>query len=432
MSTRALPVLLVLAAACQPDPEPHHPGDPDPCSGASGTLCTWLGVPGVAMLAPEGTHRLEANTYLPQDGVFDRLGRFHFIDFNNHRLRRVNEDGTVETIAGTGFLGDGVVVGGAPLPEGPALDFAFNHPTDLAFDPADDTSLFVAAWHNSRITQVDLHDDPAENVARFHCGTGARAFGGDGGPALAAKLDLPASIAFDDDGRLYVMDQANQLIRRIDPDGTIETYAGLVETRDVTDPLTGVVTSLTKGWPGYEGDGGPVEEARFHASVGQAADPSSRLTVADGWLYLVDTDNHLVRRIDLSTDTVERYAGKVETRTGDFDANPTTPETTETRGFPGFSDGPRLEAAFDGPRDLEVDGDGNVFVADTGNHCVRRIAPDGEVTTVAGICGRPGFEGDDGPATEALLYKPYGLELTPDGGLMIADSGNQVFRKLYP
>jgi hypothetical protein len=429
---RALTLLPLFAAiACKPDPEPGKPSL-DPCSGDSGTLCTWLGVPGVAMLAPEGTHRLEANSYLPQDGVFDSLGRFVFIDFNNHRLRRVNEDDTVETVAGTGFLGDGVVVGGAPLPEGPALDFAFNHPTDLAFDPADDTHLLVAAWHNSRITLVEMHDDPIENMARFHCGTGARSFSGDGGPALAAKLDLPASVAFDDEQRLYVMDQANQLIRRIDPDGTIDTYAGVVETRDVTDTVTGAVTTLTKGWPGYAGDGGSVTEARFHASVGQAADPSSRITIVDGFLYLVDTDNHVVRRIDLSNDTIELFAGKVETRTGDFDANPTTPETTETRGFPGYADGERLEAAFNGPRDIEVDADGTVFVADTGNHCVRRISTDGTVDTVAGICGQPGFEGDDGPATEALLYKPYGIELTPDGGLLIGDSGNQVFRKLFP
>lgn len=422
---------LLSAVACQRDDEPPPPGV-DPCSGGSGTLCTWLGVPEVAMLAAEGTHRLEANSYLPQDGVYDDQGRFLFIDFNNHRLRRVELDDTVTTFAGTGFLGDGVVVGGAPLPEGPALDFAFNHPTDLALDPSDPERLFVAAWHNSRITEIGLHEDPAENVARFHCGTGARSFGGDGGPALAAKLDLPASIAFDEDGVMYVMDQANQVIRSILPDGTISTYAGLVEARDVTDPVSGVVTTLTKGWPGYEGDGGPVELARFHASVGQAADPSSRIAVADGFLYVADTDNHVIRVIDLEAGTIDRLAGRVETRTGDFDANPTTPETTETRGFPGYADGAAFDAAFSGPRDLEVDADGNVFVADTGNHCVRRIAPDGEVSTVAGVCGEPGFDGDDGPATEAHLYKPYGVELTPDGGLMIADSGNQVFRKLWP
>lgn len=424
-------LLLPLSAlvACTPDdPEPSR----DPCSGTSGTLCTWLGVPETAMLAEEGAHRLDSASYLPQDGVYDSAGRFHFIDFNNHRLRRVNADDSVETVAGTGFLGDGVVLGGVPLPEGPALDFAFNHPTDLAFDPLDDTQLYVAAWHNSRITVIDLARDPVENMARFHCGTGARSFGGDGGPALAAKLDLPASVAFDDDHNLYVMDQANQIVRRIDPAGIITTVAGIVESRDVTDPVTGATTTLTKGWPGYAGDGGPATEARFHASVGQAADPSSRLTVADGALWIVDTDNHLVRRMDLATGIIDRYAGKVETRTGDFDGNPTTPETTETRGFPGFADGPAEEAAFSGPRDLEVDADGTVYVADTGNHCVRKITPDGQVSTVAGVCGEPGFDGDDGPAEEALLYKPYGVEITPDGGLMIADSGNQVFRKLWP
>lgn len=431
---RAFILLSVLLGACTGDEPTDDTADGivDPCTGASGTICTWIGIPGTAMYAAEGLHRLEATTYLPQDGVFGPDGRFFFIDFNNHRIRSVQPDDTVITQAGSGFLGDGIVDAGLSVPAGPALDFAFNHPTDLNFDPLDDTKLYVAAWHNSRITVLHLADTPADNVAEYECGTGARAFGGDGGPAISAKLDLPASLDFDDDHNLYIMDQANQLIRKVDDSHVISTYAGKVETRDITDPTTGAVTPTTKGWPGYAGDGGPVSAAQFHASVGQAADPSSRIAIHDGMMYVSDTENQVIRRIDLTTNTIELFAGVIETRSGDLDANPTTPDTTETRGFPGYADGDRLSAVFNGPRDIEVAEDGTVYVADTGNNCVRKIDPAGQVSTLAGVCGTPGFDGDNGPADQALLYHPYGVAIAPDGRIIIADSGNQVFRAVYP
>jgi sugar lactone lactonase YvrE len=423
-------VLLLAASACTPTEE--DPIEPAlPCDDASGNICTWIGIPQTAIFAAEGLNRLEAATYLPQDGVFGPDGRFYFIDFNNHRIRRVEADDTVTTVAGSGFLGDGIV-GADGLPgEGPALDFAFNHPTDLAFHPLDDTKLYVSAWHNSRINVIDL----VTGTATFECGTGARSFGGDGGPALTAALDLPASLVFEPDGQFYIMDQANQLIRHVDLDHVITTYAGIIETRQTgTNPDTGAPINKTAGWPGYAGDGGPVTEARFFASVGQAADPSSRIAIADRDLYIADTENHVIRRIDLDADTIHLFAGKIETRTGDNDGMPATPETTDTRGWPGYEGdgGDALEARFNGPRDVEVGPDGSVYVADTMNHCVRKIAPDGVVSTIAGQCGVPGFAGDGAPATEALLYRPFGLEIAPDGAILIADTGNQVFRRVSP
>jgi hypothetical protein len=434
MNTKLLLSFVLLAAACKPadDTDPVDdttdttdttPVEPT-CDETPGSICTWLGIPSVAMFASEGLNRLESATYLPLDGLYGPDGKFYFIDFNNHRIRRVESDDTVHTIAGSGFLGDG--------PQGPAATFAFNHPTDLAFHPLDDTKLYVAAWHNSRVNIVDL----VTGNASFGAATGARSYGGDNGPASAAALDLPASVAFEDDGTYYVMDQANQLIRKVDPALTITTYAGIVETRNIDDdgnPDTPNV-DRTKGWPGYAGDGGPALQARFHASVGQAADPSSRIALHNGWLYIADTENHLIRRIDLASGNIERFAGAVSEGSWDHDFNVSTPEIVETKGWPGTAGdgGDRLDAEFNGPRDLEVDDVGNVFIADTGNHCVRKIDTTGVVSTVAGQCGTPGFSGDFGPATDALLYKPYGVTLTPDGGLLIADTGNQVFRKVYP
>lgn len=408
------------------------PDDPtvfvDPCSKASGTICTWLGVPEVAMFSAEDLWRTESATYLPQDGTFGPDGRFYFIDFNNHRLRVLDEStNKVNTIAGSGFLGDG--------PEGPALDFAFNHPTDLAFHPLDDTKLYVAAWHNSRINVVDL----TTGQASFECATGARDFGGDNGPAISAMVDLPASVAFEPDGTLYIMDQANQLIRRVDTNDVITTVAGKVETRNIDHDANPATPNIdkTKGWPGYAGDGGPATEARLWASVGQAADPSSRMTIHDRDIYFVDTENHMIRKVNLDTWQIDRVAGKVEHRDNfDHDGNPNTPGLTTDKGWPGFAgEGtPAIDAVFNGPRDIEIAADGTIYIADTNNNCVRKIDTDGNIHTVAGICGdlEAGFEGDDGPATDARLWKPYGIELASDGRLIIADTQNQVFRVVYP
>lgn len=428
-SSMKLLALFALAAGCTDGTEP----EPYVCDDASGNLCTWIGIPETAMFAAEGLNRLESATYLPQDGVFDADGNFYFIDFNNHRIRKVDAtDGSVNTIAGNGFLGDGYVgPEGAQAFEADALDFAFNHPTDLAFHPLDDNLLYVAAWHNSRITVIDL----AAGRAHFECGTGARNFGGDGGPAIASFLDLPSSLAFEDDGAFYIMDQANQVIRHVanDENHTITTYAGVVETRQVGTTPEGNPVMKTAGFPGYSGDGGTVAEARFYASTGQAADPSSRITLVDGFLYIADTENHLIRRIDTEAGTVEHIGGFLDVQPYDHDFNVNTPDITSNRGV-GYSGdgGPATEAKFFGPRDLEVDGEGNVIVADTMNHCVRKIDTAGIVTTIAGKCGQPGFSGDGTPATEALLNRPFGVEIGPDGAIIIADTGNHVFRRISP
>lgn len=352
----------------------------DHCPDEPGTVCLYAGEPEIAQFGPEDVDARESPLYLPQDVTFGPDGTAYILDFNNHRIRAIDEEGAVHTIAGTGFLGDG--------PEGPALEASFNHPTNVAFSPDDPDTLHIAAWHNSRVESIDL----ATGILSFECGTGARAFSGDGGPAVDAELDLPSAVAFDDDANLYISDQANQLIRKVDPEGTITTFAG--SQRD----------------PGFSGDGGPASEAQFHASVGQAADPSSRITIADGVLYLADTDNHVIRTIDLETEIVDTLAG--------------TPET------PGYADG--AAAMFRAPRDVAIADDGTVYVADTDNHCIRAIDPDGIVSTVAGRCGEAGYEGDGGPATEALFRRPYGVTMAPDGRVIIADTNNHVFRVLRP
>lgn len=353
----------------------------DPCSYESGDICLYAGTPGIAQFGPEGIDARESPLYLPQDLTFGPDGNAYLLDFNNHRIRSIDAEGMVHTIAGTGFLGDG--------PEGLALTATFNHPTNLAFSPLDDSTLHVAAWHNSRIESVDL----TTGMLSFECGTGARSFAGDGGPAPEAALDLPSGIAFDDDGNLYISDQANQVIRKVDTLGIITTIAG------------------TQGTPGFAGDGGPALEAQFHSLVGQAADPSSRIAVSGRTLYLADTENHVIRTVDLDTLTVATLAG--------------TPQV------PGSANGPAASATFNSPRDIAIADDGTVYVADTENHCVREISPAGDVSTLAGVCGTPGYEGENGPASEALMFRPYGVSLDDAGNVYVADTENHVFRVVF-
>jgi sugar lactone lactonase YvrE len=214
------------------------------------------------------------------------------------------------------------------------------------------------------------------------CGTGARAYNGDGALAKDAVLDLPASVAFDADGNLYILDQANQVVRRVDSAGIIDRYAGncVIGKCDAgeipqacpssnrtsclldTDPSSGCSQPCAIA---FEGDGGPAIDARLAQPAGQAADPAGRLAFdADGNLLLADTKNHRIRRIDL--------AGVITTIAG-----------TGERGHAGDG-GPALDAELDNPTDLAIASDGTIYVADTYNSCVRAIGPDGTIETVAG------------------------------------------------
>ena len=415
MKTRILPFVALFLFGCPP--EETEDTSKDPLCQQQGNICTWLGVPETAMFADENLFRLDSPLYLPVDVYFGADGTPYFPDFNNHRIRIVDADGRVQTVSGTGMLGDGPIGNNgcfAPV-LCDAMDSAWNHPTDVALDPNDPNSLYVAAWHNSRITSIDLMTGELECFA----GTGGRYFGGEGGPKQDAILDLPSSIEFDaGTGLLYFGDQANHLIRRIEEDGTITTIAGVPRS------------------PGYSGDGGPANEAQLHGHTDQKADPGSKMDIADGMLYLADTVNGVIRRIDLDAGTIHHLAG-VYTSAGEMEfIDPVTakPYTADAGSVPGYSGdgGPAAEAVFNTPRDIAVSEDGNLlYIADTKNNCVRVMdLVTNIVETFAGQCGVYGFDGDKGPATEALLSEPFGLEVGHDGYVYISDSLNHVIRRV--
>lgn len=395
--THRITFALLLLGACKPE----ETAETGPCadfdSAPAGTICTVAGVPGLAKLSDDGLQAAASELYLPIDMTVGPDGLLYVIDWNNHRIRRREADGTLNTLAGTGFLGDG--------PPGPALAANFNHPTNLKFHPADDNLLYIAAWHNSRIEKLDLET----GEVHFECGNGDRSYGGDGGPAKDAVFDLPAGIEFDDDGTLYVSDTANQIIRVIDESGTIHTLAG-------TPPPGFLDNGQTDRRPGWEGDGSDALMAKFNMGWGQRGYPGGRIVRHERTLYIADTYNFVVRGLDLDTGVIRHVAG--------------------TGLIPGYEGdgGPAAVARLGFPADLAVDDEGSLYIADTFNHCVRKIDPEGIMSTVVGQCtvpmdaSDPGSDiGDGGQATDANLFSPYGIEIA--GGLLyVADTENQAVR----
>ena len=208
---------------------------------------------------------------------------------------------------------------------------------------------------------------------------------GDEGSAVEAQLNRPDRVAVDRAGNLYIADQSNHSIRKVDATGTITTIAGT-------------------GARGFSGDEGPAAEA-------QLAYPHAVSVDGAGNLYIADTSNHRVRKVD-ATGTITTIAG------------------TGARGFSG-DEGPAAEAQLAYPHAVSVDGAGNLYIADTSNHRVRKVDATGTITTIAGT-GARGFSGDEGPAAEAQLAYPHAVSVDEAGNLYIADTFNQRIRKVEP
>jgi sugar lactone lactonase YvrE len=226
---------------------------------------------------------------------------------------------------------------------------------------------------------------PAPGTIATVAGTGQRGFSGDGGPATKARLDSPQGIAIDAAGNVFIGDVANNRVRRVSPDGIITTVAG-----------TGV--------EGFSGDGGPATKARLAGALYLALDGA-------GNLYLSDWSHHRVRKV--SPD------GIITTVAG------SGPTTSEAPGDYAGDGGPATAARLYYPEGLAVDAAGNLFIADTGNHRIRKVSPDGTITTVAGS-GPTGPDkgastGDGGPALAATLRGPMCLAIDGAGNLFFTE-----------
>ncbi len=214
-------------------------------------------------------------------------------------------------------------------------------------------------------------------------GTGVPGYLGDGGPAVGAQLYQPMGVAVDAAGDVLVVDLSNR-IRKITADGIVTTVAG-------------------SGIAGFAGDGGPATNAQLNHPTGVVVD-------AEGGILIADQHNYRVRRVDPSG-TITTVAG-----TG-FD------------GYGAGDGGPAVNAGLNLPTTLALDAEGGVLVAEMGGRRVRRIDPDGTISTIAGD-GASGYDGDDKPATQASLTKPTGLAVTRAGDVLIADQGDQRVRRV--
>jgi hypothetical protein len=420
--------LLALTGCLGPDePEPHcDPSVPN-------TICTISGSGEFGYDADADTtvlSAIDARMALVQDTLTADDGTTYILDWNNHRIRLLDE-GDLSWVAGRGELGGDL--------DDPA-NGDFNHPTNIIFDATGD-NIVIAAWHNSKLRLLDRATGEITDIA----GDGRRAYWGDEGPAATASLDLPASLAYDPDGNLIIMDQANQVMRTIDSAGVIHLHAGRciidapapggpgpcadgVEPTQCPVGMAGEISGkFTCGdpmmfcskpcTPGYSGDDIPATEMRMAQPFGQAASPAGRMVFdPEGNLYFADTGNHLIRMID-TDGMVRRIAG-------------TPPVGAEKQNGYSGDGGPALEAKLNFPVDLALTEDGTLYFTDVYNHCVRAIdTNDGTIRTAVGTCGERGFEGDGGSPQEALLNIPFGVEWT-DGKLIVSDTGNSVIRTI--
>ena len=381
----ALAGVLGLAGCADEEPAPA-PAAPTTCGGP-GSVCTIAGT-GERSFNGDGRPAAQTSLYWPMDLEFSPDGRAYVLDWNNHRVRRLETDGTVRTVIGTDLPGDGPPDQSDMKPEGAlGIDVELNHPTDLQFMP--DGLMLVAAWHNHKIRSFD----PITGRVRVICGS-TPGYNQMHELATRAFLNQPKSIAIDSKQNIFVADSRNQRIRVINPEGIIDAVAGT-------------------GKKGYGGDGGPPNLADFYMQeANDNPEPGGSITVdGQGRVYLADTYNHRIRRIDPAASTVTTIAGD------------------GTKGFSGDG-GPATAAALALPRDLELGPDGRLYIADTDNHRIRVIdLTTGIITTFAGN-GQATFAGDGGNLLAASFSRPFGIAFDRDGNLYVADTFNNRIRKV--
>ena len=284
----------------------------------SGNISTVAGT-GTAGFEGDGSAATSARLSFPFGVTVDSSGNLFIADRDNHRIRKVDTSGNISTVAGSGsgfgFSGDG----------GPATSAKLSFPTGVAVDSSG--NLFIADKDNERIRKVDT----SGNISTV-AGSGTAGFSGDGGPATSAKFLGLTDVAVDSSGNLFIADQQNHRIRKVDTSGNISTVAGS--------------GNVGFGNGGFSGDGAPATSARLDAPGGVAVDSS-------GNIFIADTNNYRIRKVDTS--------GTISTVAGDG-----------TAAF-GGDGGAATGAQFNLPDRVAVDSSGNLFIADLNNHRIRKV-----------------------------------------------------------
>ena len=324
---------------------------------------------GISGYSGDGGLATLAKLFDPWAIAVDLGGNVYISDGGNNRLRKVNTSGIITTIAGTGVLGysgDG----------GPATLAKLNGPVGVAVDASG--NIYIAEPFNNRIRKIN-----SSGVITTIAGNGNLGYSGDGGLATLAEMNFPTGVAVDAAGNIYIGDQGNNCIRKVNTGGIITTIAG-------------------SGPGGYSGDGGPATLALLSTPAGVAVD-------AAGNVFIGDLGNQRIRKIDTG--------GIISTIAG-----------TGVQGFSGDGAAATL-AQLNQPAGVSVDSSGNVYIADFTNSRIRKINSSGIISTIAGT-GVQGYAGDGGAATLAQLNQPYGVAVDVTGNIFIADYFNQRIRKI--
>jgi uncharacterized protein (TIGR03437 family) len=356
--------------------------------GPGGTLAPFAGT-GVAGFSGDGGPATAAQLNYPYTIALDGAGNLWIADTQNNRIRKVDRNGTITTAAeatsphaiaadssGTVYFTEWSGKAVSRLSPGGAIDTVATLPGFVEGLGADAGGrLYIA--ESTGLRTLDA-------TGRLHTVAGCLC-GGDGGPSVWGRVGSTAGLVRDAAGNTYFSDQTSNLVRRIAPDGTLGTVAG-------------------NGDPGFSGDGGPAREARLSSPAGLALDPA-------GNLYIADEQNNRIRKVS-PTGVIQTVAGNGE---GKFAGD----------------DGPAISASLGFPDGVAIDSAGNLYIADTGSHRIRKVTPDGIMHTIAGS-DQYGSGGDGGPAALAQLINPRGLALDAAGNLLITDSSARVVRRITP
>jgi sugar lactone lactonase YvrE len=384
----------------------------------AGTISTYAGT-GVSGFSGDGGPAKSAMLSYPTGLTFDPAGNLIVADGGNNRVRKIDTAGTITTIAGTGaagYTGDG----------GPATQATFNQTWGLTYDS--NGNLYITDIGNCAVRYVNT-----SGIINTYAGNGTCGYGGDGGKATSANLNLPRGMAFDTGGNLYIADTANHRVRKVNASGKINTFAGNGQigfsgdghpataakignpkalafrggklyisnagrSRIRTVKLsTGIITTYAGSFPGYDGDGKPLLSSSFFS-------PGGLLFDSAGNLLVVDSLNQRVRKA--SGNTMATIAG----------------------GFIGDG-GAAKSAALVEPEAIAFDKNGNYYIADAAGNRIREVSTNGRISTIAGT-GVSGYSGDGGQAKAAQLWYPLGVALDSSGNIYIADDFNGLIRKV--
>ena len=416
-----------------------------------GTVTTIAGGNGPGLRdGPAATAQFEG----PTDVAIAHDGAIYVADSPAHRIRKITPDGMVTTVAGGGPTARSRSSEGTwgSFRDGPADKARFAYPHRIAFGPYGD--LFIIEW-NKRIRRLS----PSGTVVTF-AGTGTPGY--EDGPRQQAEFFNLLAIDVDLAGNVYVIDNSPTIktglvptIRKIDTagvvstlyrdvpltrGGTLATPIGLAVARDgaiyIANTGRHQIVELTRdgelravagtGEQGYID--GPRDQAMFSL-------PGAIAVSDDGTLVVADEGNNVIRTIDLSAGVLSSHALALAgaeqiprlqgVEVTIFAGRP----GPKFAGVPRFMDGPAESTLFYRPWGMALDAEGNVIVADSGNDAIRRIAPDGTVTTVAGGSGRGLL---DAPGADAQFSQPKGVAVHPDGSIYVADSGNNRIRRIAP